>query len=227
MEQRSRTVTSSQTGVHPRLVELVARHRAARWRKPSQAVDEPALAELNHRLEGHEGALVLDSFCGTGMSTGLLAARHPEALVIGVDQSAHRLARRPDLPDNALLLQAHCEAVWRHLADQERGLAHHYLLYPNPWPKPGHVGRRVHGHPAFPLLVALGGRLELRSNWQLYVEEFGVALLQLGIPPLVQLSPGDAPPMTRFEAKYRQSGHELWRLRAHLPSSGGSHQPDS
>lgn len=222
MEQRSRTVTSSQTGVHPRLVELVARHRKAPWRKPAQAVDEPALAELTHRLAGHEGALVLDSFCGTGMSTGLLAERHPEALVIGVDQSAHRLARQPDLPDNALLLQAHCEAVWRQLADQGRGLAHHYLFYPNPWPKPGHVGRRVHGHPAFPLLVALGGCLELRSNWQLYVEEFGVALSQLGIPSRVQLVRGDAPAMTRFEAKYRHSGHELWRLQARLPSSGGS-----
>ncbi len=221
MEQRSRVVTSSQTGVHPRLARLVERHRRQPWRKPPQAVDEPALASLTRLLQEHRGPLVLDSFCGTGMSTALLAQRHPDALVIGVDQSAHRLARHPELPDNARLLQAHCEAVWRHLAEQGRRLSHHYLLYPNPWPKPGHVSRRIHGHPAFPLLPSLGGQVEVRSNWQLYVEEFGVALLQLGIPARVQCIAADAPPITRFEHKYRESGQDLWCLQAKLPDAGG------
>ena len=85
----------------------------------------------------------------------------------------------------------------------------HFLLYPNPWPKPGHLRRRIHGHPAFPLLVALGGRIELRSNWQLYVEEFGLAMSLSGRPGAICRIDAVSP-LTLFERKYRDSGHALW-----------------
>jgi tRNA G46 methylase TrmB len=216
MQQMSRTVSSAQRGVHPRLASVVARHRDSVWRKPPQRVDLPALAALDQALEEHSGALILDSFCGTGQSSLTLAERHPDALVVGVDKSEHRLRRRPGRADNCLLLRAHCEAVWRHLAQRACRLRAHYLLYPNPWPKPGHLGRRVHGHPAFPLLTMLGGELELRSNWQVYVEEFGVALHLLGVPARIALVPHTAPSLTLFEHKYRESGQTLWRLHANL-----------
>lgn len=35
--------------------------------------------------------------------------------------------------------------------------------------------RRWHGHPVFPLLVALGGRLVVRTSWDGYLREFRVA----------------------------------------------------
>lgn len=216
MQQISRTVSSAQRGLHPRLASVVARHRDSIWRKPPQQVDLPALAELDRALEEHGGALILDSFCGTGHSSLALAERNPGALVVGIDQSAHRLRRRPGLADNCLLLQAHCEAVWRHLAARGRQLAAHYLLYPNPWPKPRQLSRRVHGHPAFPTLLALGGTLELRSNWQIYVEEFGVALHLLGVPARIALVPREDEPITLFERKYRHSGQDLWCLNATL-----------
>ena len=212
----SRQVDSSQNGTHPQLARQVLRHARHRWRKPPQAVDAAALAALEAALAQHAGPVILDSFCGTAMSTVRLATAHPDSLVVGVDQSAPRLQRHPPLPGNALLLRAHGEAVWRMLAARGTTLAAHYLLYPNPWPKPGHLGRRVHGHPAFPLLVALGGRLELRSNWQLYVEEFGVALHLLGCAARIATVPAEAEALTRFEQKYRQSGHTLWRLTADL-----------
>ena len=47
-----------------------------------------------------------------------------------------------------------------------------YLLYPNPYPKSQHLKRRWHGHPVFPILLGLGGKLILRSNWNIYCEEF-------------------------------------------------------
>ena len=216
MDQPSREVTSSQRGIHPRLPALIARHAHSAWRKPAQAVDAPALATLDAALARHRGPLILDSFCGVGHSSALIAAEHADALVVGVDKSAHRLARHDELPDNCLLLRAHCEAVWRHLVDRGITLHSHFLLYPNPWPKPGHLGRRIHGHPAFPLLLSLGGKIELRSNWQVYVEEFGVALHLLGGVSRIQRVPDGATAMTRFEAKYRRSGHDLWRLTARL-----------
>ncbi|WP_439106241.1 SAM-dependent methyltransferase [Congregibacter sp.] len=218
MQSPSRQIQSSQRGVHSGLPALIRRHQQHAWQKPVQEVDLPALEHLDSALESHRGAVVLDSFCGTGQSTALLCQRYPDALVIGVDKSSHRLSRRPALPENGVLLQAHCEAVWRHLVERETQLSAHTILYPNPWPKPGHLGRRVHGHPAFPLLLALGGALELRSNWQLYVEEFGVALSLLGYPSRVATVPSEEEPLTLFEEKYRQSGHALWSLTARIGS---------
>lgn len=217
----SRAVHSSQRGVHPGLPRALRRHLEQPWRKPPQAVDAPALAALDAALATHDGELVLDSFCGTGAGTARLAERHAGALVVGVDKSAARLGRHRGSGDY-LLLRAHCEAVWRHLAARRRQLAAHYLLYPNPWPKPAQLKRRVHGHPAFPLLLQLGGALELRSNWQTYVEEFGLALALAGQPAAVSLLTPDAPPLSAFERKYRASGQALWRLQARLP---GDHRP--
>ncbi|CAN0601258.1 unnamed protein product [Ectocarpus sp. 12 AP-2014] len=198
--------------MHPGLGTLVQRHRSSSWQKPEQSVDQPALKLLDNALGQHSGPVILDSFCGTGMSTAILGERYPDCLVIGVDQSAQRLGRNESIGENCLLLQAHCEAVWRHLTNRGQKLRQHYLLYPNPWPKASHLGRRVHGHPAFPLLPGLGGQLELRSNWQVYVEEFGTALHLLAYPARIQRLREEEPDMTRFEAKYRRSGHELWSL---------------
>ncbi|WOJ97253.1 SAM-dependent methyltransferase [Congregibacter brevis] len=181
-----------------------------------QDVDLPALEQLDRALQDHAGPVVLDSFCGTGQSTAILCSRRTDALVIGVDKSSHRLNRQPALPENGLLLQAHCEAIWRHLVERGIKLSTHKILYPNPWPKPGHLGRRVHGHPAFPLLLRLGGHLELRSNWQTYVEEFGVALGLLGHASRVAVVPKEETSLTLFEEKYRQSGHELWSINTNI-----------
>lgn len=219
MQSSSRRVTSSQHGVHPGLPGLIQRHRQHPWQKPAQDVDLPALDLLDKALNEHQGPLILDSFCGTGHSTARLARQHNDALVVGIDQSKDRLSRRPEQPNNCLLLRAHCEAVWRHLVAKKRSLTGHYLLYPNPWPKPGHLSRRVHGHPSFPLVLALGGTLELRSNWQLYVEEFGVALQLFGHTSCVAIVPDDQEPLTLFEHKYRESGHDLWSITAQLTPS--------
>ena len=218
--QTSRPVHSSQGGVHPRLAKTLQRHLEASWRKPRQEVDCAALALLDEALATHEGPLVLDSFCGTGESTAYLASRYPQALVVGVDKSAARLARHRQQGDY-LLLQAHCEAVWRHLVGRGRTLALHCIFYPNPWPKPAHLARRVHGHPAFPLLLALAGALELRSNWQLYLEEFGAALHLAGHPAGVCTLPAGTSPISAFERKYRASGHTLWQLTAQLKATPG------
>jgi tRNA G46 methylase TrmB len=200
--------------VHPGLGARVLRQASSAWRKPAREVDRPALQAIDRAISTHRGPVVLDSFCGTGMSTAQLAAEHPGALVIGVDQSAHRLGKSPGLPSNGLLVRAHCEAVWQHLVNTGVRLERHTILYPNPWPKPAHLGRRIHGHPAFGLLPLLGGHLELRSNWQIYVEEFGLALNLLGHASHVAVVSQNKAPTTLFERKYRASGHPLWCVNA-------------
>lgn len=215
----SRSVHSNQLRVHPRLPSLLERHLRSAWKKPAQAVDRPALRQLSLALTRHDGPLILDSFCGTGRSTAILAARYPQALVIGVDKSAHRLHKHAGDGDY-LLLHAHCEAVWQALVAAKRPLAAHYMLYPNPWPKAAQLARRVHGHPAFPLLLALGGTLCVRSNWQLYLEELGVALHLAGRPARIAVVGDSGEALTLFERKYRASGQTLWQLDASLKRPG-------
>lgn len=179
-----------------------------------------AYAALQERLRAVPAPLVLDSFCGTGESTATLARRYPQHLVVGIDQSAHRLARHGgDGADNYLLLRAQAEDIWQLLLADGLVVTHHYLLYPNPWPKSKHLQRRIHGHAAFSWLLQLGGKIELRSNWQTYVEEFGTAMHLAGHRGTVARVVAE-PPMTAFERKYSQSGHSLWCYRGAVTQTG-------
>ena len=211
MPAKSRPVSSNQPHTHRQLPALLQRHLNNTHRKPVASHSQSSYALLVDALRTNPRPLVMDSFCGTGHSTSILARRHPHHLVVGVDKSAHRLAKHPGGEcENYLLLQADCEDIWQLLLGDGISLEHHYLLYPNPWPKSRHLQRRIHGSAAFPWLLKLGGEIELRSNWKLYIEEFGLAMHLAGSPGVVSRLP-EQPPLTLFEEKYRASGHELWR----------------
>lgn len=219
MQANSRPVSSRQQQVHRDLPRLVRRHLESRWQRPPRSLTADVRDTLANAL-AQDSPLVLDSFCGTGHSTRLLARDHPDCTVIGVDKSTARLSRHGERDsDNYRLLRAQCEEVWVWLADQGVQLQAHYLLYPNPWPKPAQLKRRVQGHPGFPLLLKLGGRLELRCNWRVYAEEFGVALAIAGQRPAVAVV-DDGEPLSLFERKYRDSGHTLWRCTAQVTCHG-------
>ncbi|OQA34197.1 MAG: tRNA (guanine-N(7)-)-methyltransferase [Betaproteobacteria bacterium ADurb.Bin341] len=221
MNAASRPVHSGQEGPHRDLDLLLRRHAAHPYLKPllehNQQAFDTAIAAW--QAWNKEAPLVLDAGCGVGWSTLKLAERFPEHFVLGVDQSLDRLSRgKPmPLPDNAAFVRADLVDFWRLLHAAGVTLARHYLLYPNPWPKIGHLGRRWHGHPVFPVLLALGGQLECRSNWRIYVEELAQAITLLtGVSAGVEdFDPGDEP-LTPFEAKYAASGHRLYRLVAEL-----------
>jgi len=158
--------------------------------------------------------LILDACCGVGQSSRAIARAHPNHWVIGVDKSVSRLTRGGEaLPDNVLLLRADLVDFYRQARQAGWRLDKHFVLYPNPWPKSVHFGRRWHGSPVFPDMVALGGVLELRTNWRLYAEEFHLALACFDRPSEVELFVPETP-LTPFEAKYQRSGQSLWRLTA-------------
>ena len=135
---------------------------------------------------------MLDSFCGTGHSTARLARLYPDHLVMGIDKSAQRLARTPAqarrIPAAAGGLRGHLAA----LAQAGLTVRHHYLLYPNPWPKPN-TCNAAYTATAVSAAVAAGRQLELRSNWQLYVEEFGLAMHLAGLRGSIPMSRQDRP----------------------------------
>ncbi len=216
----SRFITSAQDGPHRDLETLVRRHLAQPFRKPILDYNRQALATaLAARDAWQPGApLVLDAGCGVGWSTLRLAAGFPEHFVIGVDQSSDRLCRgRPEkMPENAILVRADLVDFWRLLAESGIRLARHYNLYPNPWPKIGHLARRWHGHAVFPVWRELGGELECRSNWAIYIAEMAEALSLLSGQAVAAEPYATDDPMTPFEKKYLASGHGLWRCRVSL-----------
>lgn len=220
-QAQSRAVTSSQKGPHTNLRECVKRHRRHDFEKPVAAHSKAAFDQLTERIAQHDRPLILDSGCGTGDSTRKLAAIYPDHLVIGVDKSQHRLTRqeREPLPENAHLVRADLMDVYRLAHAAGWKLDRHFILYPNPWPKPAHLMRRWHASPVFPAMVALGGRLELRTNWFIYAEECQLALRCYDIPASLQnFVPHDEDYLTLFERKYHLSGQVLYRLVAKVGS---------
>lgn len=222
MYANSRPIASAQQGIHEQLEALVARHARADFRKPIMPYNREAF-ERSMAAWQHAGGLplIIDAGCGVGLSTRHLARLHPGHFVIGIDQSADRLARHTvwdgPLPSNFVCVRADLVDYWRLMLAARLSPAKHFLLYPNPWPKIGHLSRRWHGHPVFPTIVALGGELECRSNWPIYVAEFAAALSQLTqVRVEAEMFPAGNP-ITPFEKKYTDSGHGLWRCRIALP----------
>lgn len=212
----AKAVSSNQSEVHTDLLEVVRAHRESQWQKPTPGHTEAAARDAIAWIRTRNKPVILDSFCGTGMSTATLAAQFPNHSVCGIDQSAHRLEKhQPAGFDNYRLFRAECETFWRELNDAQIAIDKHYLLYPNPWPKKHQLKRRVHGHPSFPLLGKLGGDLEMRTNWKLYAQEFAMAASSLGFVGKMERLVVDNP-LTLFERKYNQAGQPLWRYRGQV-----------
>lgn len=216
MSGNSSAVTSNQNGPHERLLEVVARHVSTSFERPIAPHNSEAFARAQDFVRTDDRPLCFDSFCGIGQSTATLAGLHPHLLFLGIDQSASRLARHgPIQTDNYCLLQADVTDFWRLASKADWHLQQHWLLYPNPWPKASHLQRRVHGSPVFPDLLALGGQLECRSNWPVYIQELKMALNAQGLSARSEVFAPEST-LTAFESKYCASGHQLWRLTANL-----------
>lgn len=184
-----------------------------------------AFEKLETLLQRPVEGLVLDSGCGTGESTRLIARAFPDSLVLGVDKSLARLQRAgagsfPHREGNAVWLRADLTTFWRLALRAGWRLERHYILYPNPWPKPSALQRRWHAHPVFPDLLRLGGRLEMRCNWEIYALEFARAVNRVLGCHVVPREPAASPVLSPFERKYRASGHQLYSVVVSPDSSG-------
>ena len=231
MRGNSPQVVSSQTGVHPRLPKVVKRLLHSEHLRPLRDDSKQACKALRPWFARYENCLILDSCCGTGRSSELLATANPDCGVLAIDKSLARLTRSrmlhssalsntlfSQVRENLIFLRSPCYDVWRLLVEEYHlTLKAHYLLYPNPWPKPAHLQRRWYAHPAFLWLLRLGGTLEIRSNWQLYIEEAATAFALAGVANDKINSNTfwtSQPITTNFEEKYLASGHQLYQLSA-------------
>jgi tRNA G46 methylase TrmB len=218
------SITDAQEGIHKNLERVVKKHFNNPHKKPIAQHTQKAFDDVKARVEAHLKLgcpLIFDSCCGTAMSTQIIALENPDALVLGIDRSAVRLSKEANLklPNNVILIQAECADFWSLAVEAGWKLQKHTILYPNPYPKSKHLKRRWHGHPSFPNLLALGGELELRSNWQVYIDEFCEAVKFSedknyrcdGVERLKVINP-----LTLFEKKYQESGQELYSCKISL-----------
>ncbi len=224
MKSISRSVTSNQLTVHDDLATVVNKHLNSEFKKPIAAhttdAYQAAIAQINNRK------LILDSGCGNGKSTLAIANQYPDAFVIGIDKSSHRIGKLSShnqsdaAAQNYTIIRADLIDFWRLSANDNLQLHRHFILYPNPWPKKHHLKRRWHGSPVFKQLLKLGGQLELRSNWPIYINEFAQALTLAGFDSRSsKISMQQDNGITDFETKYHLSGQTLWQLTANLDIS--------
>ena len=213
----SRSIESSQTDVHQNLQKRVEKHLATTFRKPIADHTLEAFSKLIASIDSSQ-SIILDSGCGTAMSTRLLSLAYPDSWVIGVDRSLKRLSKNASkhsgevMPENVRLVQADLIDFWRLALEAGWKLKRHTLLYPNPYPKSVHLKRRFHASPVFPVLLALGGVIELRTNWKVYAEEFCRAAGYAGetCEGVEMINPET--PLTLFEKKYQEDGQALYRV---------------
>ncbi|HBY84987.1 MAG TPA: SAM-dependent methyltransferase [Colwellia sp.] len=223
----SKAIISNQEGIHEKLDEVVKRHLTHASKKPYQAHTQEAFAKMDTLVNtflaaNPDGEIILDACCGVGQSTRILAKQNPQALVIGVDKSDHRINRNVegfDIDDgfsaeNYHLVRADLNDFYRLVKTANWPVSKHYILYPNPWPKSKHLQRRWHGSAVFPQMTSIGQQLILRSNWRIYLAEFQQAAklvdLQGKIDSLPRVDSSLA--LTPFEAKYQASGQVCWQL---------------
>jgi tRNA G46 methylase TrmB len=215
---KSRQVSSNQQSLHPQLEKIVTRHLHSKFKRPIALHNQSTFEYALNKAQSDK--IIYDSGCGNGKSTLLIAQQHPNAFVIGIDKSSHRLGKAGIVnqqADNALLVRADLLDFLRLAAIHKIRLYKHFILYPNPWPKKHHFIRRWHGSPVFKDILRLGGILELRSNWPMYIDEFGVALRCANQhSSTFNVRDEQRPFISDFEEKYFASGHQLTGLRANL-----------
>jgi tRNA G46 methylase TrmB len=221
----SKAIISNQDGIHEKLDEIVDKHLAHAFQKPYQEHTKQAFAQMDEYVQAFlqanpDGEVILDACCGVGQSTRLLAEKNPQAIVIGVDKSAHRINRNVEgfsaddgyAAQNYQLVRADLNDFYRLVKAANWPVVKHYILYPNPWPKSKHLQRRWHGSAVFPQMTSIGKTLILRSNWPLYLQEFQQAAAKVNLHgELLKLETTEQA-LTPFEAKYQASGQVCWQL---------------
>lgn len=211
-------IVSNQFAPHPNTAARAKKHATAIYRRPFSISQITAFEKAENWLLKCKKQIIIDSGCGTGDSTLWLSQAFPQCVILGIDQSPVRLNKaKAKLQEskfpNVLFIRARLEDFWRLMLEAQWPIIRHYIFYPNPWPKAEHHSRRWHGHSVFPDLISLSPYLEIRSNWQLYLEELSIAVFALtGInayPQAIAQPEG----ISAFEKKYRDCQSKCYILQ--------------
>lgn len=234
LSSQAKKIETNQLEVHPDLIERLQRHQDNLFKRPIAQHTRLAFYSIVEWLEDWQGDVILDTCCGVGESSINIARDNPHSRVVGIDKSIQRLAKHSSYaqtkssglaaktkitkPSNYMLLQADLNDFWRllnHCIEQQKPawkVIKQYILYPNPYPKKTQLGKRWHASAMFPDILKTCKYIEVRSNWEIYVEEFKTAVEYYGLlGELGKIEPSQEP-ITPFERKYLASNQTCFRL---------------
>ncbi len=178
-----------------------------------------------HGLFGDARPLWLEIGFGAGEHLAAQAAANPDVGLIGAEPFLNGVVGalghiRDAGLSNVRLHMGDALDVLERLPDAS--LARAFLLHPDPWPKARHAKRRFVNPGPLDLLAAKlapGAEFRIGTDHPVYCRW---TLLQMArrrdfdwlaaAPADWQQRPADWPP-TRYEAKARRLGHEVWYLR--------------
>ncbi len=180
-------------------------------------LDDPWPASLRSALDD-DRPIALDIGVGTGEATVAWARDRPDLLVVALELHRPGLARllddlEADDPGNVRVAEADAHALVHRC--QPGALTAVRLLFPDPWPKRRHVGRRMVDR-AFAAAVAdalaPGGELHVATDWDDYAEH---ARSMVAAEPRLVARSGDRRvdrPTTAYEARGLAAGRRITDL---------------
>jgi tRNA G46 methylase TrmB len=358
-------IRSNQKDIHESLEKIVTKHLNTEFMRPTPEHQIEIFNIIDDIITKEQKPIILDSGCGTGLSTQNLAKQFPNHLVIGIDRSLHRLNKadlkepaefidfyksiratcfallpgllrrslamtaagtlicflcikkelnknlnhqRNDSPhperspsakewflsyfaiisskitnffffwqlietsynsniskksknttpyifrkDNLILVQANLIDFWNLIyqknqsyldspnkpnsnksnsnksnsnksnSNKKWNITHHFILYPNPYPKAAQFKQRFHGHPIFPIMLKISPRLEIRTNWEIYIKEAHQSIkicnkdldnnLKINIENINNdFNNKNSHPISLFEDKYLKNNIKIYKL---------------
>lgn len=100
-----------------------------------------------------------------------------------------------------------------------------FVHFPCPWPKRSHADRRVMDEDfaqTLATVLAPGGAFELTTDVLVYAEDAVVDLAATGFRAAGPEELCSTGPGSRYEAKWRREGRQIWRLRAERGRKGST-----
>lgn len=213
---------------------LYGRSKGHRLRKGQQALLDDLLPKLavpdsgpvdSVTLFGDERPLHFEIGFGSGEHLAAQAEANPQAGFIGCEHFINGMVGALGHIegrglDNVRLHMNDALEILERLPDGS--LDRLYLLHPDPWPKARHAKRRMMNHGPVDMFAAKlkpGGEFRLGTDHPIYcawammiMRQRDDFLWQAEIPADFLVRPEDWPE-TRYEAKARRKGHEVWYFR--------------
>ena len=233
-------MTAHKSGDPTTLNRLYGRSQGRPLRKGQQDLVEHLLPQVSvpeegpvtaERLFGHPAPLHFEIGFGGGEHLAQRADMLPDHGFIGAEPFLNGVAQalvhisgddgaQPPLP-NIRLHHGDALPVLRRVPDG--ALSFVYLLHPDPWPKARHAKRRMMNDGPLDLIAAKlkpGGEFRFGTDHPVYLRHALMVMRRhddrfewlVEGPQDWQYRPGGWPE-TRYEAKARKQGHEVWYFR--------------
>lgn len=186
---------------------------AERWTLPA---DGPWTGAALDTAFGRAAPRLLDIGAGNGAASRAWALEHPDHDVVAVElhqPGILRLVQDLEASGPASVRAVEVDVLDLLAAAGPGAVGHVRVLFPDPWPKRRHVGRRLVDPPFVRLvtdLLPVGGTLHVATDWADYADQIGAAL-RTDARLIVDTAGSVRPPrpVTAYEQRGLDAGREI------------------